>query len=226
MSDANQTTTGDTAEPERAAATAEPLPPPRVIRPRRDEPAFELFDPGSWLPADHVARAVWAFVEAQDLSRLYDAIKARGSAPGRPASDPAVLFAVWLLATIDGIGSARELERATRMQLPFLWLAQGVPVNYHGLADFRVAQADLLDDLLSTHLAALVAAGLANPVEIIIDGTKIAVTGEQGHVSAQGLAGGDRETSQGARRDLEEGRRCRPVRRRSSPQGRRGTGCA
>ena len=182
MSGSSEASTDNTAKPERVetetagSAASETLPPPRVIRPRRGEPMFEVFDPSAWLPADHVARAVWAFVEAQDLSRLYDAIKARGSVPGRPASDPAVLFALWLLATIDGIGAARELERATRMQLPFLWLAQGVPVNYHGLADFRVAQADLLDDLLSTHLAALVAAGLANPVEIIIDGTKIAAS--------------------------------------------------
>jgi transposase len=165
MSDIDDTGTTDTT----AGA-------PRVIRPRRNAPMFDVFDPDAWLPADHVARAVWTFVESQDLSRLYDAIKARGSAPGRPASDPAVLFALWLLGTIDGIGSARELERATRTHLPFMWLAQGVPVNYHGLADFRLAHAGLVDDLLSSHLAALVAAGIANPVEIIIDGTKIAAS--------------------------------------------------
>lgn len=162
---------------------------PRVIRPRRDEPMFDVFDPDHWLPADHVARAVWTFVEAQDLSRLYDAIKARGSAPGRPAADPAVLFALWLTATIDGIGSARELERATKMDLAYMWLAQGVPVNYHGLADFRLAHSDLLDDLLSSHLAALVAAGIANPVEIIIDGTKIAACANKNTYRRKGSLG-------------------------------------
>jgi transposase/endonuclease V-like protein UPF0215 family len=173
MTDSNETkaaatTASDTSGPQR--------PEPRVIRPRRNEPRFDVFDPDAWLPADHVARAVWAFVERQDLSRLYDAIKARGSVPGRPAADPAVLFALWLLGTIDGVGSARELERTTGSDLAYMWLAQGVPVNYHGLADFRIAQADLLDDLLSSHFAALVAAGIANPVEIIIDGTKIAAS--------------------------------------------------
>jgi transposase len=165
MSDTDDTTTNSTRET--------PAGEPRVIRPRRNEPMFDVFDPDAWLPADHVARAVWTFVEHQDLSRLYDAIKVRGSVPGRPAADPAVLFALWLIATIDGIGSARELERATRTSLPYMWLAQGVPVNYHGLSDFRLAHSDLLDDLLTSHLAALVAAGIANPVEIIIDGTKI-----------------------------------------------------
>jgi transposase len=162
---------------------------PRVIRPQRNAPIFDVFDPDAWLPADHVARAVWAFVEAQDLSRLYDRIKARGSAPGRPAADPAVLFALWLTATIDGIGSARELERATKTNLAYMWLAQGVPVNYHGLADFRLAHADLLDDLLTSHLAALVAAGIANPVEIIIDGTKIAASANKDTYRRKGTLG-------------------------------------
>ena len=88
---------------------------------------------------------------------MYDRIKARGSAPGRSAADPAVLFALWLLATINGIGSARELERCCEECLPYMWLRHGVPVNYHGLADFRLAHADLLDDLLTNHLATLMA---------------------------------------------------------------------
>lgn len=57
--------------------------------------------------------------------------------------------------------------------LPYRWLAGGVPVNYHGLADFRVAHGQVLDALLTSSLAALMAEGLVTPEEIIVDGTKV-----------------------------------------------------
>jgi transposase len=145
----------------------------RVVRPNRAQLSWDLVDPEDWLAADHPARLVWAFVETLDLTRLYDGVRAREGVPGRPAADPAVLLALWLLATIDGVGSARELDRLTRHNLAYRWLANGVPVNYHGLADFRVAHADVLDELLTRSLAALMAEGLVTPEEIIVDGTKV-----------------------------------------------------
>jgi transposase len=144
----------------------------RVVRPNRAQLSWDLIDPEDWLAADHPARLVWAFVEPLELTRLYDAVRAREGAPGRPAADPAVLLALWLLATIEGIGSARELDRLTKHNLAYRWLANGVPVNYHGLADFRVAHADVLDELLTRSLAALMAEGLVCAEEIIVDGTK------------------------------------------------------
>src|SRR5260370_10785959 len=84
---------------------------------------------------------------------------------GRPAADPAVLFALWLLATMVGVGSARELDRLTSQDLAYRWVACGVPVNYHGLSDFRVAHADVLDALLTKTLAAVMAGGQFYPDE-------------------------------------------------------------
>src|SRR6266581_7256854 len=37
------------------------------------------------LEPDHPARAVWSYVEALDLTPLYDRIRARGCVAGRPA---------------------------------------------------------------------------------------------------------------------------------------------
>src|SRR5207244_8569206 len=88
-------------------------------------------------------------------------------------ADPAVQLALWLLATIEGIGSARELDRLSERDLAYRWLSCGVPINHHGLADFRVAHADVLDDLLTDSLAAFMSEGLINVDEIIVDGTKI-----------------------------------------------------
>jgi len=145
----------------------------RVVRPNRGQLAWDLVDPEAWLPADHVARLVWSFVATLDLAALYDKVEAREGEPGRPAADPAVQLALWLLATIEGTGSARELDRLSERDLAYRWLSCGVPINYHGLADFRVAHADVLDELLSDSLAAFMSEGLINVDEIIVDGTKV-----------------------------------------------------
>jgi transposase len=145
----------------------------RVVVANRAQLSWDLINPEGWLAPDHRARLVVGFVETLDLAVLYERIEAREGTAGRPAADPAVLFALWLLATMDGVGSARELDRLTSQDLAYRWVACGVPVNYHGLADFRVAHADVLDDLLTKTLAAFMAEGLFDADEIVVDGTKI-----------------------------------------------------
>jgi transposase len=145
----------------------------RVVVANRAQLSWDLIDPDGWLAADHRARLVVGFVETLDLTVLYDKVEAREGTAGRPAADPAVLFALWLLATMDGVGSARELDRLTSHDLAYRWVACGVPVNYHGLADFRVAHADVLDGLLTETLAAFMAEKLFDADEIVVDGTKI-----------------------------------------------------
>jgi len=145
----------------------------RVVRPDRHQLYWDMIDLEGLLAADHRARMVWAFVESLDLAPFYDAIKARGGEPGRPAADPAVVLALWLYATLEGVGSARELERLCERDVAYRWLCGGVAVNYHGLADFRVGHGDLLDGLLSESVAAMFAEGLIDLDEVIIDGTKV-----------------------------------------------------
>ena len=83
----------------------------RVVVANRAQLSWDLINPDGWLAPDHRARLVVGFVETLDLTVLYDKIEAREGTVGRPAADPAVLFALWLLATMDGVGSARELDR-------------------------------------------------------------------------------------------------------------------
>jgi transposase len=114
-----------------------------------------------------------SFVESLDLSALYGRIKSREGEPGRPPPDPAVLLALWLYATIEGIGSARQLERLTQSDLAYRWIAGGVPLNYHGLSDFRVEHVEVLDRLLTESVTALIAEGVVSLAEIALDGTKV-----------------------------------------------------
>jgi transposase len=145
----------------------------RFIRADRFQARWDFMDVDALLASDHRVRIVMSFVESLDLSGLYDAIKSREGEPGRPPPDPAVLLALWLYATIEGVGSARQLERLAQRDLAYRWIAGGVPLNYHGLADFRVAHVEILDRLLTESVTALVAEGVVSLAEITIDGTKV-----------------------------------------------------
>jgi transposase len=145
----------------------------RVVRPDRRQLRWDMIDLEGLLPADHRARIVWSFVESLDLSQLYEGIRSREGEAGRPAADPAVLLSLWLYATVEGIGSARELERLAQSDAAYRWLAGGVPLNYHGLADFRVESVEVLDRLLTQSVTALIGEGLVRLAEIAVDGTKI-----------------------------------------------------
>jgi transposase len=129
---------------------------PRLRRPDRRQ---VLLEPVCWedrLPADHRARSVWAVVERLDLSRILNRIAARGETPGRAATDPRLLVALWLYATIENVGSARELARRCQDHDAYRWLCGGVTLNHHTLSDFRVDHEQALDDLMTQVIAALV----------------------------------------------------------------------
>jgi transposase len=145
----------------------------RFIRANRVQTRWDFIDLEALLPSDHRARIVMSFVESLNLQALYDSIKSREGEPGRPPPDPAVLLALWLYATIEGVGSARQLERLAQRDLAYRWIAGGVPLNYHGLADFRVGHVEVLDRLLSESVTALIGEGVVSLAEIAVDGTKV-----------------------------------------------------
>src|SRR3979409_2163287 len=95
----------------------------RVVVANRAQLSWDLINPDDWLAPDHRARLVVGFVETLDLTVLYDKIEAREGRVGRPAADPAVLFALWLLATMDGVGSARASGPVDQPTLGHLWRA-------------------------------------------------------------------------------------------------------
>ena len=163
---------GELAEGKRVAEAALPGA-PRLLEPVRDQIELRAVDIESLIGESHPARVIWAYVEGLDLSELEARIKARDDRPGHPATSPRLLLALWLVATSDGVGSARALERLCEHHDVYRWLCGGVSVNYHTLSDFRVGHADLLDRLLTEHLAALVEARLVDLDSLAQDGVRV-----------------------------------------------------
>lgn len=125
------------------------------------------------LASDHRARQVWDYVEELDLSVLYGRVQTTVSSSGRPAIDPAILVSLWLYATLEGVGSARLLDRLCKSDAAYLWLLGGVSVNYHTLSDFRSEAGAVLDELLSQSLTALIASGSVDVTTLAVDGMKL-----------------------------------------------------
>jgi transposase len=125
------------------------------------------------LEPDHPARAVWAYVEGLDLTPLYDRIRARGHVAGRPAIDPRLLVALWLYATLTGFTSAREIADLCLRHDAFQWLAGGVSVNYHTLADFRTDDPAFVEQLLKQSVELLRQQGLIDLDRIARDGMRV-----------------------------------------------------
>jgi transposase len=165
---------GDFA-PSSAAREAPTMPAgkPRLQRADRAQAEFRSVLLDEWLPEDHVARVVWNFVEHLDISPLLAQIRATEHRAGQPHIDPRLLLSVWLLATIDGVGSGRRLDKLCTEHLAYLWLLGGVTVNYHTLSDFRVGQGDFLDKILTDSLASLLAEGLITLKRTAQDGMRV-----------------------------------------------------
>jgi transposase len=122
---------------------------------------------------DHDARLVWRLVETWDLSEFLDVVRARGESPGRAATDPKLLVALWLYAATQGVAGGRELARLCEASDPYRWLCGSVPVNYHMLNDFRVAHEAAVKGLLTRMLAVLIRGGLVSVSRIAQDGTRV-----------------------------------------------------
>jgi len=183
---------------------ADDLPPVLLELPRRDSPApesqpapryatanrtqIELVptDLDALLPPGHMARLVWRFAEGLNLSAFYAAIKAREGHPGRDPIDPRILVALWLYATIDGVGSARELDRLCVSHDAYRWIRGGVSVNYHTLSDFRSDHDVALDELLTQSIAALRSRGVVTLARVAQDGMRVRASAGAGSFRREG----------------------------------------
>jgi transposase len=108
-----------------------------------------------------------------DLSALQSRIQAVEGGPGQAPADPRILLALWLYATLRGVGSARELNRLCVAHAAYRWICGGVSMNYHTLSDFRSQHTDLLDRLLTESVASLMAEGLVTLDRVAQDGMKV-----------------------------------------------------
>lgn len=145
----------------------------RLAEADRSQVRVMVVDPDRLVPENDQVRAVWRFVEGLDLGAFYDQVKAVEGEPGRPPIDPKILMALWIQATLDGIGSAREIARLCEMHARYQWICGGVTPGYHRLSDFRSNSEQEFDDLLTDTVAVLMHKGLVDLERVAQDGMKV-----------------------------------------------------
>lgn len=148
----------------------------RVILPNRAQLILDVIDYEELIPQDHPARIIVSFVEELNLGSFYAEIKAREGVAGRSAFDPKLLLSIWLYATIEGIGSARLVEKLCGIDCAFRWICGGIRINHHTLSDFRTENGDKLDQLLTDIVSTFVASKIVRLKTIAIDGTKVSAS--------------------------------------------------
>ena len=92
---------------------------------------------------------------------------------GRDAVDPKILLTLWMFAAIEGISSARQIDRLCQRDLAYMWICGGVGVNHHLLSDFYAAQGEFLDELLTDTIATLLHQGLVTLERVEQDGMRV-----------------------------------------------------
>ena len=152
----------------------------RFKRVERGQTVFRTVVIDELIEADHAARAIWEFTGHLDLSAYSAPVKAIEGVAGREPWNVRLLMSLWIYAYSRGIGSARELSRRCGCDPAFQWLTGMEKVNYHTLADFRVAHGEALGELFAQVLGVLSVDGLVTLERVAHDGTKI-----------QASAGGD-----------------------------------
>ena len=145
----------------------------RVVEANRAQIRLVALDLEGAVGEDHPVRAVWAFVERLGMDEFYERIRSREGTAGRPAIDPRILLALWIYATVEGVGSAREIERLTQQHVAYQWICGGVKVNHHSLSDFRNEGVDLLNGLLTQSVTMLLSSGLIELRRVAQDGMKV-----------------------------------------------------
>lgn len=146
---------------------------PRLRQALRQQVEFREASLDELLPGDHEVRVVWEAVCELDLSPWLREIRAVEGHVGRKATDPRILLALWIYATLQGEGSAREIDRLCRVHLAYQWLCGGVSVNYHLIANFRSQSGEKWDTLMTDLVAGLMHQNLVTLKRVAQDGMRV-----------------------------------------------------
>lgn len=127
------------------------------------------------LPQDHAARAVWKVVCGVDLGHWLKDIGAVEGGPGRPATDPRVLVALWVYATLEGFSSSRAIERWSSEggEIGFRWLRGELSLSHATINRFRTSQPEGWDDMLTQIVGSLLYTGVASLHTVAQDGMRV-----------------------------------------------------
>ena len=98
-----------------AVAAPRPFGKVRIAEPQRRQGEIRFEVPEDLLEVSHPARLIWNVLGMVPLGRFgADCMSVEGAA-GRSLKSPRMLLTLWMYAISQGVGSAREIARLTRV---------------------------------------------------------------------------------------------------------------
>lgn len=108
------------------------------------------------------------------MDRLdYSRLESSYPGGGCPAYPPRLLVKVLTLAYSMGQRSSRKIAEALRVDLRYVWLAEGLKPDFRTLARFRQEKGEYLGELFEQSVRLCQEAGLVVLGHVAIDGTKV-----------------------------------------------------
>ncbi|MPM51869.1 IS1182 family transposase ISClbu1 [bioreactor metagenome] len=124
------------------------------------------------LPCDESVRLLSEVVEELNYTKLYRAYSPKGR---KPNTSPFTMFKILAYGAMDGRHAGRELERACRRDINYMWLLGNEPAPDHdALNRFRSKQlTEVIEDLFYQLIKKLAEMGEIKYEHLFVDGTKI-----------------------------------------------------
>jgi len=121
------------------------------------------------VPPNHLARFVVDVVSQLDLTRIY----ARYAPSGGVAIAPEILLGLLFYGYATGVFSSRKIERATRENIPFRYVASGLHPDHDTIANFRKTFLPEIQELFVQILLLAQQTGVLKLGNLSLDGSKI-----------------------------------------------------
>ena len=102
---------------------------PRLRCANRQQVVYRAAALDDLLPDDHPARSIWQYIDGLDFGPIHEQIRSIEGHAGRRPADPRILLALWLFATSEGVGSARQLNKLCTVHAAYRWMCGDVPTT-------------------------------------------------------------------------------------------------
>ncbi|WP_400197259.1 transposase [Methanobrevibacter smithii] len=122
------------------------------------------------IPEDHPCYFIKNVVDQIDCSQANRVFADR---PGEFAYPRELLLRLILMSVFDGGLSSREIERKTRTDIAYMYLAGMQHPSYRTIARFKVDYPDLIDESFKTTIKIAKEEDLVKIHHVSLDGTKI-----------------------------------------------------
>ncbi|MBR6316532.1 MAG: IS1182 family transposase [Lachnospiraceae bacterium] len=121
------------------------------------------------IPENHLVRVVNSIVDSLNLDLLYDRYKEGGC----PAYHPMMMLKVMIYSYSQKIYSSRQIAKALRENINFMWISGGNKPDFRTVNRFRTDMKDIIEEVFYDVVRFLIDKGYIRMENYFLDGTKI-----------------------------------------------------